>query len=62
MKLLLTLLITLMSCQSSRVIIVQDYKKVGDRWIKSGQPYAMPDTVKLIHAFNWIKSEKLYPY
>lgn len=50
------------SCTSYHIMAVQDYKKVNGKWVKYGQPRAMPDTLTTVHAFVWIKGKQVYPY
>lgn len=58
MKYLIIFLITalLFSCSTPyRIQTVQDYKLVNGKWVKYGQPYTMPDTITIVHAYSWKK-------
>jgi hypothetical protein len=62
-KLLFFLLIALCSCSQYKVLAVQDFiKDKNGNWIKSGTPYQLADTPKVIHGFVWIKGHKIYGY
>lgn len=66
MKRLLTAIIIMLciaSCKPYKILAVQDFKKdETGKWVKTGTPHIMPDTITYIHAYVWIKGNQVYPY
>lgn len=51
------------SCKPYKILAVQDFKKdETGKWVKTGTPHIMPDTITTIHAYVWIKGSQVYPY
>lgn len=50
------------SCTTQKVLTVQDYQKVGDKWLPMGTPHVLPDTVTTVHIYSLQKGKHIYPY
>lgn len=61
---ILTLLcmMLLAACSTPKVLTVQDYEKINGKWVPSGEPHILPDSVTTVHIYSWISGKHIYGY